>query len=152
MTKLRSRRRARPKLQDESLPKPQGRAVIHGKCFSHGGSKLHIAGVTYGPFAPNSLGVQFPAPDVVRYDFARMRQAGFNAARTYLVPPSWIFELAAEHDLLLFVDVPWRKHVCFLENRIAREEARIHRAIELAEQRFRGGGESYQSFGVQHRQ
>jgi glycosyltransferase involved in cell wall biosynthesis len=54
-----------------------------------------------------------------------MRQAGFNAARTYLVPPPWVFDLAAEHDLLLFVDVPWRTHVCFLESRVAREEARL---------------------------
>ena len=118
--------------QIEDFHDPLGRAAIRGKCFSRGGRKLPVQGVTYGPFAPNSNGVQFPAPDVVRYDFARMSQAGFNAVRTYIVPPPWVFELAKDQDLLLFVDVPWPKHVCFLESRAAHGEART--AIRAAAQ------------------
>ena len=53
-----------------------------------------------------------------------MRQSGFNSARTYIVPPPEVFEIAAENDILLFVDIPWRKHVCFLESRVARQETR----------------------------
>jgi GT2 family glycosyltransferase len=119
--------------QIEDFHDPLGRVAIRGKCFSRGGSKLPVQGVTYGPFAPNSNGVQFPATDVVRYDFARMSQAGFNAVRTYIVPPPWVFELAKDQDLLLFVDVPWPKHVCFLESRAARHEARaaVRAAAEL---------------------
>jgi GT2 family glycosyltransferase len=97
---------------------------VRGKYFQQGPEKLHIRGVTYGPFAPNAQGIQFPAADVVRYDFMHMRQAGFNAIRTYIVPPSWLFEFAAEQGLFLFVDIPWRKHVCFLESTAARLEAR----------------------------
>jgi O-antigen biosynthesis protein len=124
MTSLSTVVPAPPRLQNEKRCEPLGRAIIQGKCFFRGGKKLPIQGVTYGPFAPNANGVQFPAPDVARYDFSRMRQAGFHAARTYLVPPPWVLEIAEEEGLLLFVDVPWRKHVCFLESRAAREEAR----------------------------
>jgi GT2 family glycosyltransferase len=100
------------------------RVLVRGKYFHRGLEKLHIKGVTYGPFTPNAHGIQFPASDVVRYDFLHMRQAGFNAIRTYIVPPPWLFEIAAEQGLLLFVDIPWRKHVCFLESAAARREAR----------------------------
>ena len=109
---------------------PFERLRVHGKYFYRGSEKLHLKGVTYGPFAPNTQGVQFPASDVVRYDFMHMRQAGFNAVRTYIVPPPWLFEIAAEYGLLLFVDIPWRKHVCFLESREARREA--HEAMRRA--------------------
>src|SRR5215213_7165351 len=115
-------RPSRPALAPQ--PVPLGRPFVRGKNFARGTGKLHIRGVTYGPFAPNAHGIQFPAPEVVRYDFACMRQAGFNALRTYLVPPPWLFEVAAENDLLLFLDVPWRKHVCFFDSDAARQEAR----------------------------
>src|SRR5690349_3368376 len=111
---------------------PLERVSVRGKYFQRGPEKLHIKGVTYGPFAPNAIGVQFPAADVVRYDFMHMRQAGFNAIRTYIVPPSWLFEIAAEQELSIFVDIPWRKHVCFLESAAARREAR--EAMRLAGQ------------------
>src|SRR5262245_53398389 len=124
MTRVRALPALRPKRPAPSIPKLSGRAIVSGKCFLRGDQKLPIHGVTYGPFAPNSKGSQFPAREVVRYDFARMHDAGFNAVRTYLTPPGWLFELAAEHDLLLFVDVPWRKHVCFLDSHEARQEAR----------------------------
>jgi glycosyltransferase involved in cell wall biosynthesis len=117
-------RSAQPRHKSEPRHQTLGRPVIHGKCFQRGGAKLRIQGVTYGPFAPDANGLQFPAPHIVRQDFMRMRQSGFNAARTYHVPPPWMFELAAEEDVLLFVDIPWRKHVCFLESHGARQEAR----------------------------
>ena len=104
-----------------SLPRPE----IRGKSFSRAGQKLSIRGVTYGPFAPNSQGIQFPETKIARQDFAWMRQFGFNAARTYIVPPADIFELAAEQGILLFVDIPWRKHICFLQSRVAQEEAHV---------------------------
>jgi glycosyltransferase involved in cell wall biosynthesis len=130
MRLLSSIRRAPRHGKSEPSLEPLGRPVIRGKCFSRAGKKLRIQGVTYGPFAPNAQGVQFPERHVLRHDFMSMRQSGFNAARTYIVPPPHVFELAAEQDVLLFVDIPWRKHVCFLESRDARREA--HKAMRDA--------------------
>jgi glycosyltransferase involved in cell wall biosynthesis len=92
--------------------------------------------VTYGPFAPGSEGHQFPAPEQVREDFVGMWDAGINAVRTYHLPPGWLFELADEYGIHLFVDVPWRKHLCFLESTQARAEAR--EAVRTAAERGRG--------------
>ena len=54
------------------------RLRVHGKCFYRGSEKLHLKGVTYGPFAPNTQGVQFPASDVVRYDFMHSAPSRFQ--------------------------------------------------------------------------
>jgi GT2 family glycosyltransferase len=53
-----------------------------------------------------------------------MQAAGVNSFRTYHVPPAWLLDLADGHALSVFVDVPWRKHLCFLESAAARREAR----------------------------
>jgi glycosyltransferase involved in cell wall biosynthesis len=92
--------------------------------------------VTYGPFEPGPEGDPFPTPDCVRRDFDAMRDAGVNAVRTYHLPPAWLFDLADEHGVHLFVDVPWRKHLCFLESTKARAEARA--AVRAAAGRGRG--------------
>jgi GT2 family glycosyltransferase len=100
------------------------RVRLDGKYFASGGRRFRAHGVTYGPFAPDADGHQFPAPEWVRQDFAAMRDAGINSTRTYHLPPGWLFELADEHGIHLFVDVPWRKHLCFLDSAEARAEAR----------------------------
>ena len=66
-------------------------------------------------------------------DFAQMRALGITSIRSYHVPPEWLLELAGEHGLAVFIDVPWRKHVCFLESQDAQAEARqaIQRAARL---------------------
>src|SRR5207244_1297169 len=66
----------------------------------------------------------FPVPAVVRDDFTRMTTAGVNSVRTYHVPPEWFLRQADEQGLTILVDVPWRKHVCFLDSGEARKEAR----------------------------
>jgi GT2 family glycosyltransferase len=106
------------------------RARVNGKFFARGGRRLRIQGVTYGPFAPGLDGQQFPSVKQVRQDLAAMRAAGINAFRTYHFPPVWLLELADEHGLQVFVDIPWRKHLCFLESTAAQAEARaaIHEA------------------------
>jgi GT2 family glycosyltransferase len=63
-------------------------------------------------------------------DFARMRAVGINAVRTYHVPPDWFFHLADEAGVAVFVDIPWPKHVCFLDS--ARAQADARRAVALA--------------------
>jgi GT2 family glycosyltransferase len=97
---------------------------VDGKFFSRAGQRLRVQGVTYGPFAPDPDGQQFPDPARSADDFVRMSDAGINAIRTYHVPPEWLLRLADEHGLNVFIDIPWRKHLCFLESAAARREAR----------------------------
>jgi hypothetical protein len=111
------------------------RIRLNGKYFARDGCRFRVHGVTYGPFEPND-GHQFPAIERVREDFVAMCDAGINAARTYHLPPQWLFELADEQGIHLFVDVPWRKHLCFLESEKAQAEARD--AVRAAAERGRG--------------
>ena len=93
----------------------QERVRVDGKFFARGAQRLRIQGVTYGPFAPNEAGEPFPTPERVGDDFTAMHAAGINAIRTYHVPPSWFLHQADEQGVGVFVDVPWRKHLCFLD-------------------------------------
>jgi GT2 family glycosyltransferase len=100
------------------------RVQIDGKFFVRGGRRLYLQGATYGPFAPDGDGDQFPSRHQVRDDFVAMGEAGINAVRTYHVPPAWLLRQADEQGINVFVDVPWRKHLCFLDSTEARAEAR----------------------------
>src|SRR5262245_797298 len=94
------------------------RLRVEGKYFALGVRRLRINGVTYGPFAANAEGDPFPVPERVRIDFGLMQAIGVNAIRTYHVPPEWFLDLADEHGVGVFVDVPWAKHLCFLESNV----------------------------------
>jgi beta-galactosidase/beta-glucuronidase len=94
--------------------------------FARGDRTLRIHGVTYGPFPPDERGDPFPTPRRVRQDFALMRAAGVNALRTYHAPPAWLLEQATASGLAVFLDVPWPKHLCFLDSLQARRQARAH--------------------------
>ena len=61
-------------------------------------------------------GADYPGPRVVARDFALMAANGLNAVRTYTVPPRWVLDLAAGHDLLVLVGLPWEHHVPFLDD------------------------------------
>jgi O-antigen biosynthesis protein len=100
------------------------RPRVDGKYFARGVERLHIQGVTYGPFAPDGFGHQFPALPVVRRDFGLMREAGVNAIRTYHVPPNWFLSTADECSIAVLVDVPWPKHLSFLDSEETQREAR----------------------------
>jgi GT2 family glycosyltransferase len=108
---------------------------VDGKFFARGGRRVRVHGVTYGPFAPDADGQQFPPPPRVARDFAQMRAFGVNSLRTYHVPPGWLLRLADEHELGVFIDVPWPKHLCFLDSKAARAHAR--RAVRQAAERGR---------------
>ncbi len=86
-----------------------------GKFLFRGDEKLFLRGVSYGPFAYGSHGAQFPERDMVRRDFALMRDLGANSLRTFTSPPAWLLDLAADYDLLVLVGLPWTEHVCFLD-------------------------------------
>jgi len=99
------------------------RVRVDGKFFSRDGRRLRVQGVTYGPFAANEQGQPFPEPSHVADDFCRMRAAQINAIRTYHLPPEWLLHLADEHHTNVFIDIPWRKHICFLDCADSRREA-----------------------------
>jgi O-antigen biosynthesis protein len=100
------------------------RVQVAGKVVLRGGQRLRIHGVTYGPFAANALGQPFPPPERLADDLARMQAAGINSLRTYDVPPEWLLRRADEAGMTVFIDVPWPKHLCFLEDRRPRAMAR----------------------------
>ena len=100
------------------------RVLVDGKFFRLGGKKFYAKGLTYGPFAPNEQKEMFPSREQTALDFLQIRELGVNLLRVYYVPSRWFLELAAEHELKVLVDVPWPKHLCFLESEKSMENAR----------------------------
>src|SRR5262249_19977788 len=80
--------------------------------------------VTYGPFAPNANDEPFPQRRRVAEDFDAMLAAGINAVRTYHLPPEWFLSQADEQGVGVVLDIPWSKHLCFLDSAEAQREAR----------------------------
>lgn len=108
------------------------RVRVDGKFFRRGVEKLYLKGVAYGPFAPDAAGETFASREQTARDFLLARELGANLLRVYQVPPRWLLDLAAQHDLLLLVDVPWDKHLCFLDSALHRTNAReaVRRAVQ----------------------
>lgn len=93
-----------------------GRLSARGKYLYQNEQKFFARGVSYGPFAPNSLGESYPEPDRVAADFALISELGANLVRTYVIPPPWMFELAAQHELRLMAGISWPQHLTFLDS------------------------------------
>jgi len=106
------------------------RVRADGKFFRLGTRKFYIKGVTYGPFAPNDRGEMFPTQEQAHRDMEQLQQLGANVLRVYYVPPRWFLDLLAEHNLKVLVDIPWAKHLCFLDN--ATSEAAARQAVREA--------------------
>ena len=100
------------------------RTRVDGKFLAVGDTRFLVKGVTYGTFAPDEHGVQFPAPARVASDFAAMAAAGANTVRVYTPPPVSLLDAAAEHGLRVMVGVPWAQHVAFLDDHSLAREAR----------------------------
>ena len=100
------------------------RVNADGKFFRLGGKKIYLKGLAYGPFAPNEQQEMFRSREHTALDFQQIRELGANLLRVYYVPPRWFLDLAAEHELKLLVDVPWPKHLCFLESEKSKAVAR----------------------------
>src|SRR4051812_17130948 len=92
------------------------RVQARGKFLFAGGVKYFVRGVTYGPFAPGAMG-EYHTPAAVRRDFEQIAAAGFNAVRTYTVPPTWLLDEAGQRGLRVMVGLPWEQHVAFLGRR-----------------------------------
>jgi len=112
-----------PSSTDITSPRiPLTRPTVRGKFLFEGDRKLYVRGATYGAFAPNRAGEQFPEARDTARDLSLMRAAGINTILTYTVPPLWLLDLAEEHGIRVLVTVPWMEYVCFLENRKNRRE------------------------------
>src|SRR5207302_4077872 len=123
------------------FPAPAGVAAddrprVQGKFIFVGGEKLYVRGVTYGTFRPNKRGEEFPEPEVVERDFARMSANGVNAVRTYTPPPHWLLDAAQEHGLRIMAGLPVERSVAFLDYRKC---ARSIEEMVRAEVRARAG-------------
>jgi O-antigen biosynthesis protein len=95
---------------------PPANVLVDGKFFRLAGERFSLKGVTYGPFAPNGFREPFPSPGQAARDFVQIRALEANTLRVYEPPPRWLLDLAAEHQLRLFIDIPWSKHLCFLDS------------------------------------
>jgi glycosyltransferase involved in cell wall biosynthesis len=83
-----------------------------------------MKGVTYGPFAARPDGSAFPDQHQLEADFRQIRGLGANVIRVYHTPPMDVLDTAHSFGIKVFVDVPWSKHRCFLDNPEDREGAR----------------------------
>src|SRR5678809_196635 len=81
------------------------RVTIEGKFFQCGGSRFHVKGVTYGPFAPGEDGGHFASPEQTARDFAQIVELGANVLRVYHVPPRWVLDTASRHGLKVLIDI-----------------------------------------------
>jgi glycosyltransferase involved in cell wall biosynthesis len=100
------------------------RVRVDGKFFRLGTRKFHVKGVTYGPFAPNSNGEMFASREQTARDFGLLTELGANVIRVYYVPPGWLLDFAGERGIKVLIDVPWPKHLCFLDSKHSQKEAR----------------------------
>ena len=105
-----------------------------GKFLYAGDQKLWVRGVTYGTFRPSADGALFPAPAIVRRDFAQITAAGFNAIRTYTAPPPWLLDVAADYGLRVMAGLWWPQHVTFLDDR--RKARAIERTLRGAVRQY----------------
>lgn len=113
------------------IPTVSSRPQARGKFLFIDDENFWVKGVTYGTFAPDENGQNYPAPDVVDAEFAAMAESGINTVRLYTVPPRWLLDCARAHGLLAVVGLPWEQHVTFLDSRArARDiEARVREGV-----------------------
>ncbi len=102
----------------------RGRVRVDGKFLARGTERFLIKGVTYGTFAPDAQGVQFPAVAQVERDLAAMAKAGINTVRVYTPPPVSLLDAADAVGLQVMVGLPWAQHIAFLDDASALVEAR----------------------------
>jgi GT2 family glycosyltransferase len=116
----------------EQAASSHSRVTVDGKFFRLDEKKFYVKGVSYGPFAPNAAGQLFACPEQTAADFAQIRELGVNVIRLYQVPAKWFLDLAAAQDLKVLIDIPWNRHLCFLDSPQYRAQARD--AVRLAVQ------------------
>jgi GT2 family glycosyltransferase/DNA-binding beta-propeller fold protein YncE len=97
------------------------------------GERFLVKGVTYGTFAPDAQGYQFPPLPQVAADFRQMASLGINTVRTYTPPRRELLDAAAAEGLRVMVGLPWSQHVAFLDDQSLRRTIRRALATKVAE-------------------
>jgi GT2 family glycosyltransferase len=92
------------------------RPSVLGKFLYVENAKLWVRGVTYGTFRPGPNGQEHHDPKTVERDFVQMAGNGFNAIRTYTVPPRWVLDAAQDHGLRVMIGIPWEQHITFMDD------------------------------------
>jgi O-antigen biosynthesis protein len=109
------------------------RIAADGKFLRVGDERYLVKGVTYGTFAPDAQGCQFPSQQQIAEDFGLMADLGINTVRTYTAPRRDLLDEAGRHGLRVMVGLPWSQHVAFLDNRSLKREIRQELASNVAE-------------------
>jgi len=109
------------------------RIATDGKFLCAGDERFLVKGVTYGTFAPDAEGCQFPAPQQVAEDFRQMARLGVNTVRTYTTPRRDMLDAAAREGLRVMVGLPWSQHVAFLDDRRLKRAIRREATARVAE-------------------
>ena len=113
-----------PVVRRDARPASAARIATDGKFLRLGAERFLVKGVTYGTFAPDADGYQFPAPHRIADDFRLMASLGFNSVRTYTAPKRELLDEAAGRGLRVMVGLPWSQHVAFLDDRQLRRQIR----------------------------
>ena len=106
-----------PEVPRLPTPRTDARAIADGKFLQIGDDRFFIKGVTYGTFAPDAQGYQFPSVERVAQDFRMMADLGINTVRTYTPPRLDLLDEAARNGLRVIAGLPWSQHVAFLDDR-----------------------------------
>lgn len=109
-----------PELSSASSEK----VVAAGKLLSQGGRPFYMRGITYGTFAPDENGDQFPPQDQVVADFRAIAANGFNTVRCYTVPPSRVMDAALACNLNILAGLSWEQHIAFLDDATRADDIR----------------------------
>mgnify|MGYP003694441611 CR=1 FL=1 len=116
----------------DSLARRLRRPEVRGKYLFVGSQKLLVRGTTYGTFRPDPFGNEYGRRDQVERDLAAITANGFNALRTYTVPPRWLLDAAERYGLRVMIGLPWEQHVAFLDDRARGDdiERRVRAAVK----------------------
>jgi GT2 family glycosyltransferase/DNA-binding beta-propeller fold protein YncE len=121
------------KVRRDARPSSAARIVTDGKFLKAGEDRFLVRGVTYGTFAPDAQGYQFPPLPQVIADFRQMAELGINTVRTYTPPRREMLDAAAAEGLRVMVGLPWSQHVAFLDDRSLKRTIRREMSAKVAE-------------------
>ena len=125
-----------PEVRRETRPTSAARIVTDGKFLRAGDERFLVKGVTYGTFAPDAEGYQFPSLQQAAADFRQMAGLGINTVRTYTPPRRELLDAAAAEGLRVMVGLPWSQHVAFLDQRSLKKTIRrelVEKVTELGD-------------------
>jgi GT2 family glycosyltransferase/sugar lactone lactonase YvrE len=122
-----------PEIRREPPADPSARIAADGKFLRLGQDRFRVKGVTYGTFAPDAAGYQFPSLERVADDFRRMAELGINTVRTYTPPRREVLDVAARTGLRVMVGLPWSEHVAFLDDRNLKRQIRADLVAKVRE-------------------